>query len=85
MEWSEPVHYHKLPYLLNDIIFYKEAIDKKFAQIDSRPVHASFYANKKVKNTIPLAYQKNASQSLVFYCWLLLLLLLVLERYLNSR
>lgn len=85
IEWNEPNHYNKLPYLLSDMMFKNEAIDKRFAQIDSRPVHASFYNYENVEYTIPIEYQKNEQRSLVYYCWVLLMVLLVLERYLNSR
>lgn len=85
IEWNEPIHYNKLPYLLSDMMFNKKAIDKRFAQIDSRPIHASFYNHENVDYMMPVEYQKNGQRSLVYYCWILLMVLLVLERYLNSR
>jgi len=86
LEWSEPIHYNKLPYLLNDMIFYNEFLNKRLEQVDNRPIHASFYADERVSYVpSPLEYQNKKYQSLVIYCWLLIMVLLLIERYLNSQ
>lgn len=85
IEWKEPIHHSKLPYLLNDMIFYKEAINKKITQTDNRPIHASFYKDEYVEHAMSIQYQKNTQKSLTHYAWFLLMMLLVAERYLNNR
>lgn len=85
IEWKEPIHHSKLPYLLNDMIFYKDAINKKLAQTDNRPIHASFYKDENVEQVMPIQYQKNKQKSLAYHTWFLLMALLVAERYLNNK
>lgn len=85
IEWAQPANLGKLPYLLNDMIFEHKTVEAQLAQIDSRPIHPSFFNEKKNGFNLPLNYYANTQQFLSYYCWFMLMLLLITERYLANR
>jgi len=85
IEWVTPSNLSKLPYLLNDMIFEYEAVETQLAKIDNRPIHPSFFNGKKNSFNLPLNYSSTNQQFLIYYCWFILMLLLITERYLANK
>jgi len=81
--WNAPDTNSKLPYLLNDLVFNNEAIDKQIKEIDSRPIHNSFYETSNSQKPPTKVKSVMFEKSIDLYFWIMLMLLLLIERYLN--
>ncbi len=85
IEWNASLEPQKLPNLLNNMLFYKATVAAQLTKLDNRPIHASFFNKQHSYENTSKSYHVKQQTSWMLYCWLVIMLFLLIERYLNSQ